>query len=631
MNSFLIRRLTPFFIFSLVSEGLVFAILLAGEYNAVDWSFFSMVKTVGVLLLTTCVSFMYLMIPYVLYLLFLPRKLINGRFDRSATAAMFSFYVFITLLEETASVIFWKEFSAAFNFIAVDYLVYTHEVLSNIYQSYPVIWYLAGIVTAAIIIVLLSRKYLFTNLQAPLFGRRLFYTLIYAVCCVLTFKNVDISNLEVNQNRFNNELSKEGVYSLFSAFWKNELPYQDFYLTRDNTDNLKILQRELASPEAEFTSPKQNINRSIDYNKRPQKHNVIIVLMESMSAEFLQENRKPEERILTPNLSQLSKEGIFFPNTYATGTRSVRGIEALTLSVPPSPGMSIVRRPGNENLYSIGSIFKDKGYDNKWIYGGFGYFDNMNYFFEKNHFKVLDRGKWDEGEVTFANAWGASDENTFAKVIKEADKSYANEKPFFTMLLTISNHRPYSFPSRRIDLPSITARREGGVKYADYAIGKFIEEAKNRPWFDNTIFLFVADHTAGAAGRGELMQEDYHIPMLFYAPKLLNPRRIEIPVSQIDALPTLLGLMNFEYESRFYGKDALRKDYVSRFFISNYQKLGYVKNGVEIILKPVKQFSAQPGHSPFKERYLEEAIAYYQEASDWQNNLKHREKEHESD
>lgn len=624
MNLYLIRRLVPFYIFAVVAELLFVSVLAIENYTQLDFSFLAIIKTISVMLLTTSVSFLYLMIPYILYLLFLPQRKQNSRMDRIVTISMYLFFVYSTLFGKVSSYIFWDEFSAAFNFIAVDYLVYTTEVIANIYQSYPVNLILAGLLALSGLIVWQTKKYLFTAIPAPRFLRRAMCTLVYALICWASYWAVDMSKLEINKNYYNNEIAKEGTYSLFSAFLKNELSYDNFYITHDEQKNLQILQDKLKGDNVRFINPEKNIARNIRGTNPEKKANVVIVLMESMSAKFLDENRQPGEKIITPNLTKLSKEGLYFSRTYATGTRSVRGIEALTLAVPPLPGMSIVRRPGNENLHNIGSIFKAKGYDNKWIYGGFGYFDNMNYYFENNGFQVVDRKVWEKDEVTFANAWGAADEDTFTKVIKEADKSYEEKKPFFTFLLTISNHRPYTYPEGRIDLPSKISRREGGIKYADYAIGKFIEDAKKKPWFDNTVFVFVADHTAGAAGNEEINLEGHHIPLIIYAPKLVNAQRIDTPISQIDALPTLLGLLNFDYESRFYGQNALNKDYESRFFVSNYQKIGYVKNGVDLILKPVKQFSVEPRESDAKiiDENLDESVAYYQQASDWLDNLK---------
>ena len=366
--------------------------------------------------------------------------------------------------------------------------------------------------------------------------------------------------------------------------------------------------------------------RKISADKTEIKANVVIVLMESLSAKYLEmKEPAPDGTLvkLTPNLDKLATQGLYLSNVYATGTRSVRGIESLTLAVPPLPGMSIVRRDNNENLRSVGSIFAEKGYENKWLYGGFGYFDNMNYFFANNGFEVVDRGTWDKGEVSFANAWGACDGDTYKKLIKEADESYAKGKPFLSVMLSISNHRPYTYPDENLPLKSGQHKRRGAVLYADYAIGQFIEEAKTKPWFDNTVFVFVADHTAGAAGKEEINLEGHRIPAIIYAPKLIKPQKIDTAVSQMDILPTLLGILNFDYVSSFWGQDILKPNYESRFFVSNYQKVGYVKNGTDVILKPLKDFSFE-GKEISKEeqdKLMAEGIAFYQQADEWETYL----------
>ena len=575
MNTFPVRRLIPFFVVTVISEGLYLLLQLINNFGVLDLRPLALVQTLGVLLLTTLVSFLFMVIPYVLYLLFLPSARVNGRVDRAVTCSLFALFVFLTLFEKAASWVFWDEFQSAFNFIAVDYLVYTHEVIANINESYPMGWILSALLLLTAVIVYAGRRFLFPAPASPHFGRRLFSTAVYALVCLLAYHNVDISRLEVTSNRYNNELAKEGTYSLFSAFLKNELPYKDFYIMHDEAQNLRILQNKLGGRGIVFAEPGQSVKRHIRSPRAEQKHNVVIVLMESMSSKFLTENRYPGQPVITPTLDRLSKEGLFFSRTYASGTRSVRGIEAVNLSIPPLPGQSIVRRPGNENLHGLGSVFTEKGYDNKWIYGGYGYFDNMNTFLGGNGFRVVDRTAWTDGEITFANAWGAADEDTFAKVIKEADKSYASGKPFLTLLLTISNHRPYTYPS-------------------------------------------------GAAGDEEIDLEGHHIPWIIYAPKLVKARRIDMPVSQLDVLPTLLGLLNFDYESRFYGQDALSPDYESRFFVSNFQKIGYVKNGAGVILKPVRDYAVLPAgtQSTHVQTLLDEAVAFYQSASHWKHFLK---------
>lgn len=168
--------------------------------------------------------------------------------------------------------------------------------------------------------------------------------------------------------------------------------------------------------------------------------------------------------------------------------------------------MSILRQEGNEHLQTIGSIFRDKGYDLKWIYGGYGYFDNMNYFFGNNGFQVLDRNSMDDSEVTHSTIWGVCDEDLSAAAVREADESFKSGSPFLQVVFTTSNHRPYTYPEGRIDIPSHTGRM-GAVKYADYAVGAFVEEARSKPWFENTLFVFVADHGAGSAGKQTLIRK----------------------------------------------------------------------------------------------------------------------------
>ena len=326
----------------------------------------------------------------------------------------------------------------------------------------------------------------------------------------------------------------------------------------------------------------------------PEKRlNLIVVVEESLSAEYLGSFGNKEN--LTPNLDRLAGQSLLFTNLYATGTRTVRGLEALTLSIPPLPGTSIVKRPNNGGFRSWGEILAAKGYDNKYIYAGYGYFDNMNAFFSGNGFKVVDRANFAKDEISFANIWGVCDEDLFRKTIREAGASHAAGKPFFSMVMTTSNHRPYSYPEGRIDIPSKTGRR-GAVKYADYAIGRLIAEASREPWFKDTIFVIVADHCASSAGKTDMPLKKYEIPLLVYAPHHIKPGLVGQLMSQIDVAPTILGLMNQSYDTDFLGRDILKADgAIPRAFISTYQKLGYLTEDQLLVLGP-RQYAAQlPG------------------------------------
>jgi phosphoglycerol transferase MdoB-like AlkP superfamily enzyme len=229
---------------------------------------------------------------------------------------------------------------------------------------------------------------------------------------------------------------------------------------------------------------------------------------------------------------------------------------------------------------------RSKGYDTKFIYAGHGYFDNMNYFFGHNGFDIVDRTDFSANEITFSNAWGVCDEDLLKKVITEADRSHAVGKPFFSMVMTTSNHRPFTYPEEKIDIPSGTGR-DGGVKYADYAVGRFIEQVKRRQWFEDTIIVIVADHCAGSAGKTELPVKRYEIPLLVYAPSHVKSGKIDTLASQIDIAPTVLGLLNMSYQTKFFGKDILKMaPFQERAFISTYQKLGFIKADRLLIMGP---------------------------------------------
>jgi phosphoglycerol transferase MdoB-like AlkP superfamily enzyme len=405
---------------------------------------------------------------------------------------------------------------------------------------------------------------------------------------LLSFAAVDLSLTRISPNNYADELAGNGIYCLFSAFRNNELDFNKFYVTRDDKAVMSRLRELVKEKNSSFVKADDlSVTRTIQPEGPEKRLNIVLVMEESLSADFM--GTFGDTRGITPNLDKLAKESLFFTHLYATGTRTVRGLEALTLYIPPLPGTSIVKRPKNENFVSWGSVLKEKGYDNKFIYAGHGYFDNMNYFYANNGFATIDRTNFAKDEITFTNAWGVCDEDLFLKVIKEADQSYAARKPFFSAVMTTSNHRPFTYPEGKIDIPSHTGRA-GGVKYADYAIGRLLAEAKKKPWFKDTVFVIVADHCAGVAAKLALPIKNYEIPLFIYAPHQIKPQVVDRMMSQIDVAPTVLGLLNMKYTSAFVGKDILTKDnWNERAFISTYQKLGYIQDDKLVVLGPVKQ------------------------------------------
>ncbi len=620
------NRFRILYLFSAVFLALSFFIRTALFIRAlpgVDLSLLLSLKIYGMGLLYDCAALTYFTIPFALYLTVVPVKIFEHRLHRPFVHTVFGLVLYLLLFSAVAEYLFFDEFGTRFNFIAIDYLVYTREVMGNIRESYSLNHILAGIFLATMAFYLVIRKQIDLSLkvQADSVIRRLRYCAAFVLLTVASFVFVDQSWRNISHNSYANELAGNGIYDLFAAFRNSDLDYQRFYSGTNEKIALAHLGELLREKNNhKVTGDMRDVAREISNPGKEKKLNVVVIVEESLSAEYL--GVFGSTRGLTPNLDKLAKKSLLFTHIYATGTRTVRGLEAITLSLPPLPGTSIIKRSKNENFFSWGSLMKTKGYDTKFIYGGYGYFDNMNYFFSHNGFDIVDRSDFAEGQTTFANAWGVCDEDLFKKVIQEAEKSHNAGKPFFSMVMTTSNHRPYTYPDGKIEIASGTGR-SGGVKYADYAIGRLIEKAKQQPWFKNTVFVIIADHCAASAGKTDLPAKRYEIPMLVYAPSHLKPGRVDKMASQIDVAPTVLGLLNMSYRTKFFGKNVLKMEpFQERAFISTYQKLGFLKDNVLIILSPGKSEHAyrvnrsdgnmrevQP-----PERILNDAIAYYQGA-----------------
>lgn len=575
-------------------------------------------------------AFSYILAIPLLYYTFLPTKIFQKKSHQNFLKILYFTFLFVIIFSAFAEVIFWEEFQTRFNFIAVDYLIYTTEVIKNIVESYPIGLLLSVIFLLSFAVFYFTKEKIFVK-KSENFPLRVKNFTIFAILLSLAFVKVDSSKLtEISDNNYANEISANGIYQLFSAYRNNQINYSQLYPVIDSADGLKRLRALIAKqePSSKFLN-EEDISRII-FGKSggEKKYNVMLISIESMSAEFMSAFGNKEN--ITPNLDEFAKKGLFFTKLKATGTRTVRGLEALSLSVPPTPGNSILRRQNNENLFNIASPLKDRGYDARFVYGGFGYFDNMNYFFENNGFEIVDRDKFSKNEISFENAWGVSDEDLFDKAIAQADKSVAQGRHFINFVMTTSNHRPFTYPDGKIDIDSKTGRN-GAVKYTDYAIGQLVKKAKEKKWFDDTIFIFVADHCAGSAGNTDVPLWRYQIPAIFYAPKIIKPRIFDKNVSQIDIAPTLLGMMNLSYKSKFFGSDVLsnEKNIDHHSFVSTYSDVGYFKDSKLYLLKPKKEkkvfdveisgygynASKEVRTEEYSEEELENAIAYYQVAS----------------
>lgn len=523
--------------------------------------------------------------------------------------------------------VFWNEFASRFNFIAVDYLIYSREVLGNIRESYNMPLLLgATFLVALIVVVLFARHALaWPSFTSSRFLERGLAFVAYVALASGVTAIVDTRWKDaLGQPQFA-QLAGNGTWEFFHAFRFNQIDYAQYYQTMPQAEAEAIVKKSWSNyPHYTLTgSTTMPIEREVMHNWRPRDVNVVLVSIESFGAEFIASlGGKPG---LTPYFEQLAKEGLWFTQLYATGTRTVRGLEALTLSVPPTPGHAIPMRPQHKGLFTLGGVLKEKGYDPVYLYGGYSYFDNMDSFFGGNGYTVFDRTGIKKENITHENIWGVADEDLFKEALTQIDERVAKGKRVFAHIMTTSNHRPFTYPENRVDIRSGSGR-DGAVKYTDYAIGKFVADAKKKPWFANTLFVFVADHTSIARGRSDLPLEKYHIPMVIYAPSFITPQKVDAFSSHIDVAPTIMGLLAIPYTSQFFGHDILR-DYTPECkcggaaFLANYQTVGYIKDGITVELKPkrgVRVYATATGAKVEGEKAaqaIQQAIAHYQVAA----------------
>lgn len=386
-----------------------------------------------------------------------------------------------------------------------------------------------------------------------------------------------------------NALVLNSGYSVLFAIQqlKDEENSSEQYGNMPVQEMLSTIKQTRSRPEEDYTSneiPTLTSNTAT-YQGKPK--NIVILLEESLGAQFVGTlGGKP----LTPEFDQLATEGWLFENLYATGTRSVRGIEAVTTGFMPTPARAVVKLTKSQNnFFTVAELLRRQGYQTSFIYGGEKHFDNMASFFYGNGFeKIIDEK--DYASPQFKATWGVSDEDLFEKAHETFTQLQQQDQPFFSLVFTSSNHDPFEFPDGKIALyeqPKQT--RNNAAKYADYALGQFFKQAKQSNYWQDTIFLVIADHDSRAVGEHIVPIENFHIPALILG-EGIAPRRDPRLVSQIDMPTTLLSLAGISGEYPMLGYDLTKEEDPNR-AIMQYDATQALMKGKDIIVM-------QPNKSP---------------------------------
>jgi phosphoglycerol transferase MdoB-like AlkP superfamily enzyme len=503
----------------------------------------------------------------------------------AVTGWWFQFAWFLLVLLEVSTPQFIYEYDTRPNRLYVEYLKHPHEVFGMLWKGYKAVIIGAVLALAA-----------FAWLAHGLFGhgtpdtpmawwQGLLFTLGAAAAVFLAIRGtlghrpINPSTVAYCGDSMLNTLPLNSLYSVAYAIYsmKNERSAEDVYGRMPAEDINAIVQACAGMEPGPAAMP--TLHAQAPRVARPRPLNVVMIVEESLGAQYVGHLGGAG---LTPCLDELARTAWTFTRAYATGTRSVRGLEAVVAGFPPTISDAALRLSGAQsNFFTLAQLLKQQGYRSRFIYGGEAHFDNMKSFFLGNGFDDLyDLPTFKN--PAFVGTWGASDEDMFNTLHDLLDKG--GPQPTFTLAFSVSNHSPWEYPAGRIDPDGDPATVDNTVRYADWAIGHFFDRAKEADYWDNTVFLVVADHDSRVFGANLVPLRHFHIPALILGADVAA-RRDDRLISQIDLPVTLLSLLGRQTEHPMIGHDLTRST-PNRAMMQYGENYGYLKGDDLMVLEP---------------------------------------------
>jgi phosphoglycerol transferase MdoB-like AlkP superfamily enzyme len=605
MFSAVLNLFRPFFLFSL----LLILTLLLSRLGLALWQFdrFDDLQSVLTLLFNglridlSTLGYL-LILPAILHPWFMLSKW-HKTWLKSLKILLFAGFIAV-LFFELSTPAFIIEYGFRPNRLFIEYLAYPTEVMSMLVNGH--------LLTLALVLILLIS---FSKIIWPVIGRMirqdnsitkrsiisatvaLFLVLFLCARGTVGHRPINPALVYFSNDPLVNSLTLNSIYSVAHAYKQlgNEKNASKLYGAMPDQQVIKLIRQETDLASSAFKDDYQPTlsTRAPVYKGKPK--NLVIILEESLGAQFVS---SLDGLPLTPAIDKLNAEGWAFNRLYATGTRSVRGIEAVITGFTPTPARAVVKLDKSQHdFFTIASLLKNNGYTTQFIYGGESHFDNMKSFFLGNGFSDIVDFK-DIIKPQFVGSWGASDGDLFTQADRELAALHNSNKPFFSFVFTSSNHDPFEIPDGIVTPMQYTdeqlsqydekeRRRHKAIQYADYALGKFIDQAKTRPYWQDTVFLIVADHDARALGSDLVPIKNFHIPgvILNSSKGAFSDNRI---VSQIDLAPTLLSSMGITNHSPMLGQDLNQASAAGRAMMQYAENFAYMQGDQVTILQPQK-------------------------------------------
>ncbi|MFW3342118.1 LTA synthase family protein [Aliarcobacter butzleri] len=473
------------------------------------------------------------------------------------------FFLVIALFIECASFPFFAQYDLRPNYLFIEYLEYPQEVTSLLFKDYKFQFIAVFILIIATIKIYSKSK--FINFEQVFKQNYISRILILAPILLVLFlgirsslghRPVNISDALYSENRVINEITKNSLHSLGYAYYSNKKAENNIskYGKIDIKEAYKVASLAIG---IDYKDEKKPFYREVKSKLTSKKQkNLVIFIQESMGAQFTGFIGKQN---FTPNLDNLAQDYLSFTNLYSNGTRSVRGLAALTSGTLPINGVEVIKRnKSQEGYFTVASLLKPYGYKSSFIYGGEARFDNMKGWYLGNRFDEVIEQK-DFTNPIFTSTWGVSDEDLVIKANEKFKSYYENKEKFVSVMFSSSNHMPFELPDGKIEFEKNIPKTsvENAIKYADFAIGKFFELAKKEDYFKDTVFVVIADHNVRVYGDQIVPIDMFQIPAVIVSSDI--PHQIFTNLtSQADVLATALDLIGIDLSYPILGNSIFK-------------------------------------------------------------------------
>lgn len=504
-------------------------------------------------------------------LVFIPASLslllpnIGKRYWQAGVAFLFGVFSFFLIYFEAVTYTFISVYNARPNHLFVEYMAHPDAVIDILWHSYKLEFFfgLLIMILGAIWVTRLTYRLMSNAKVWPYWQRAVIAPFIIALLILgarssITDSPANLGTAAFSEDTLVNELALNSSYAVAYATYNRLTQEQDLasrYGQMVPEEIIRRVRRQTQIPLTAFDDDRLPLaHTQTPATQLKQPRNLVIILAESLSAEFIGTlGGLP----LSPQFDALSQNGILFSKLFATGKRTNRGVESVITGALPIPLISAIKlRLAQSDFFTLPQLLKTHGYRTSFLYGGDANFDNMRRFLSYNGVDQFIEGA-DIDKAQFRNHWGVSDGDTFTTANALFRDSAQTGQPFASVILTLSNHEPFDYPEGGFELYEQPPFTQNNVaKYADHALGEFFTQARKEDYFNNTVFLVVADHGIEIQARGLIPAAKYHVPALIIAPDA-KPQRINTLASQIDLPPTVLGLLGITTRHPMPGRDLL--------------------------------------------------------------------------